>query len=92
MESDDSPYTPCPVCGIPGQVCTCSAPPPHHIIGATLFPSLGHEDVYIVPDDVYEDREILNNAGIPTVTRVQIARKGDALRMSDARRLGLLTS
>ena len=98
----NDPTEPCPVCGVPGQVCVGSAPPPHHIIGAGIFPSLGHEDIFLVEEDVWEDRVViaheveepepgqLRRMPSPTVTKVLVARKGDALRMSDARRMGLL--
>lgn len=77
---------PCPVCGHPTGDCVGESGPPVQIIGADLFPSLGHEDVHIVDADLFEDR-VLNEH---TTIRVRLARAGDVIPVSKARELGLL--
>ena len=77
---------PCPVCGHPTGDCAGPSGPPIHIIGANIFPSLGHEDVHIVEEDVFVDR-VLNEH---TTIRVRLAKAGDVLPVSKAKELGLL--
>lgn len=78
--------TPCPVCGHPNGDCSGDdSAIPLHVIGAQVFPSLQHEDVFIVQDDVYEERMISPF----TKAKVLVARKGFAIPMSQARELGL---
>lgn len=76
---------PCPVCGHPTGDCAGELPPPTHLVGARIFPSPEHEEVFLVEDDVYQER-VMNSH---TTLRVKVARKGQALPMSRARELGL---
>jgi hypothetical protein len=79
---DDEDPT-CPVCG----TAECVGDTSHiKVFGADLFPSLGHEDVYIPEDDVIQERQI----NPLVVARVLVARKGVPIPISKARELGLL--
>lgn len=76
---------PCPVCGHPTGDCTGDMPPPQKIFGVGIFQSIPHEEVFIVEEDVYEERPITPFSK----GRFKIAKKGDAIPMSKARELGL---
>lgn len=73
----------CPICGTPD----CAGETSNiKVFGADLFPSLGHEDVFIPEEDVIEQRQI----NPLVVARVLVARKGVPIPVSRARELGLL--
>ena len=76
---------PCIICGEPGGNCAGELEPPKHLAGSNAFPSLGHEDTYVVPEDVW--REV--NISDKTKTRVLVAAKGVAMPLSKAKDLGL---
>jgi hypothetical protein len=76
---------PCIVCGEPGGNCAGELEAPKHLVGSTTFPSLGHEDTYVVPEDVW--REV--NISDKTTTKVLVARKGAVMPLSKAEELGL---
>lgn len=76
----------CPVCGHPSGDCLGLSEPPIHIIGASLFPSLGHEDIFIVEEDVWVDERVAADI----TTKVRVAKAGDAIPMSRAALLNLL--
>jgi len=76
---------PCPICGHPTGDCTGESGPPIRVLGPDIFPSLSHEEVFIVEEDVYEERPISKL----TTSRVLVARKGTAMPLSKARDLGL---
>jgi hypothetical protein len=50
-----------------------------------LFKSLGHENVFVVEEDVWEQQQI----SAQTFTRVLVARKGQVIPISKAQDLGL---
>jgi hypothetical protein len=50
-----------------------------------LFKSLGHENVFVATEDVWEEKQISGQ----TFTRVLVARKGQVIPMSKAQDLGL---
>lgn len=77
---------PCLVCGHPTGDCTGDADPPHRVFGPDLFPSLGHEETFVVPEDVYREVQISKF----TTTRVLVAAKGTTIPRSKAEELGLL--
>lgn len=76
---------PCPICGHPTGDCTGDSGPPTRVLGPDIFPSLKQEEIFIVEEDVYEERAISNL----TTTRVLVARKGTAMPKSKAQDLGL---
>lgn len=76
---------PCPVCGEPNGNCAGDIPPPQRVLGADVFPSLGHEETFVVPEDVWRDVHI----SAKTKTKVLVARKGAVMPLSKARELGL---
>lgn len=76
---------PCPVCGHPTGDCTGQSAPPVKVVGPEIFPSLEQEEVYVVPEDVWDDVQITPF----TKTRVLVAAKGAAMPMSRAKELGL---
>lgn len=77
---------PCPVCGHPTG--DCSGEEKQHVttIGVNIFPSLQHEDVFIVEEDVVEERWISPY----TKTNVIVAAKGARISVSKAKELGLI--
>lgn len=77
--------TPCPVCGEPNGNCAGELEPPKHLVGSTTFPSLGYDDTYVVPEDVWRDVHISDK----TKTKVLVARKGAVLPLKKAQELGL---
>lgn len=79
---------PCPVCGHPTGDCRPDdLEVPRHVLGPDAFPSMGHEEQYIVEEDVWQDRWISPF----TQTRIRVAVKGTAIPMSVARELGIVT-
>lgn len=78
--------TQCPVCGHPTSDCTTDGAAPLKVLGPGLFPSLPHEETYIVVDDIWEERQISTY----TTTKVLVYPKGSSIPMSEARRFGLL--
>lgn len=77
---------PCPVCGHPTGDCAGESATHVNIIGADLFPSLGHSDVFIVTEDVYEKRWITPF----TEATVLLARAGQKITLDKAKELGLV--
>lgn len=76
---------PCIVCGEPGGNCAGDLEPPKRLVGATTFPSLGHSDTYVVPEEVWREVRISDK----TTTKVLVARKGAVMSLSEAEELGL---
>jgi hypothetical protein len=76
---------PCLICGHPTGDCTGDSGPPIRVLGPDIFPSLEHEETFIVEEDVYEERAISN---IRT-TQVLVAGKGTSIPLSKAQDLGL---
>ncbi len=76
---------PCPVCGHETGDCAGDSPPPTRVLGPDLFKSLGHENVFVATEDVWEQKQISGQ----TFTRVLVARKGQVIPMSKAQDLGL---
>ena len=76
---------PCLICGHLTGDCTGDSGPPVRVLGPDIFPSLKREEVFIVEEDVYEERAISKL----TNTRILVARKGTAMPISKARDLGL---
>ena len=102
MVSYDGFYedTGCIVCGTSHANCRSRDNNDVRIIGADIFPSLGHEDMWRVEEDVYVDRAVVNANITPEdggllqqliSARVRVAKKGDIISMTEARRLGLTT-
>jgi hypothetical protein len=77
---------PCPVCGHPTGDCTGDFEPPTRLLGPTIFPSLQHEEIYVVPEDVYEERQVSSFVKI----NILVAQKGAAMPVGKARELGLI--
>lgn len=77
---------PCPVCGEKSGDCTGESGPPIRVFGPDLFPSLGHEETYVVPEHVWREVQVSKF----TTTRVLVAAKGTAMPISKAKELGLL--
>lgn len=77
---------PCIVCGHPTGDCRGETTENIPLVGAQAFPSLGHEDVHVVEEDVYEERQISPF----TKAKVLVAAKGTAMPVSRAKELGLL--
>ncbi len=76
---------PCLICGHATGDCTGDSGPPIRVLGPDIFPSLQHEEVFIVEEDIYEERAISHL----TTTRILVAAKGTAMSVSKARDLGL---
>jgi hypothetical protein len=78
-------HEPCIVCGEPGGNCAGEIEPPKYLVGSTTFPSLGHGDTYVVPEDVWREVQISGK----TTTKVLVARKGAVMPLTKAEELGL---
>jgi hypothetical protein len=76
---------PCIVCGHPTGDCSGDLPAPTALAGTHAYPSLGHGEIFVVADDVWEKRQITPF----TEATVLVARKGAAIPMAKARDLGL---
>jgi hypothetical protein len=90
----------CPVCGTSHANCRSRDNNDVRIIGADIFPSLGYEDMWRVEEDVYVDRAVAHanfeaeDGGLLqqlVSARVRVAKKGDIITMTEARRLGIAT-
>ena len=76
----------CPVCGHPSGDCVPEDhKAPEKIFGIGLFPSLDKEQVFIVEEDVFEERQI---APSQTIT-IRKYKKGQQIPLSTAREQGL---
>lgn len=83
---------PCLVCGHPTGDCCGASTVPVKIIGANIFPSLGYQDVFVVEEDYYENRSIVqgqdwNPEGFHK--KIRRFRKGQVIPMSVAIQHGL---
>ena len=76
---------PCPVCGHPTGDCTGESGPPIRVLGPNIFPSMDHEEMFVVQEDIWETKPISKL----TNTRVLVAKAGTAIPVSKARDLGL---
>jgi hypothetical protein len=76
---------PCPVCGHPTGDCVGEEREQVPLVGSNTFPSLEREDLFIVEEDVYEDRAISPF----TTARVLVAAKGASIPWERAQELGL---
>lgn len=76
---------PCPVCGHPTGDCAGENSAPHHIWGAKEVPSMQHENMIFVEQDVIEWRQITPF----TKAKVIVARAGQQIPFSRARDLGI---
>jgi hypothetical protein len=74
------------VCGHPTGDCAGEISEHVRVVGAEVFPSLQREDVFIVQENVYEERAISPF----TTARVLAAAKGTAISIDRAKELGLL--
>lgn len=84
---------PCPICGAQNGNCSDGTVP--RIIGANLFPSLGYEDVFILKEDVYEEKQgpmlrLEDGTHQRVTSRVRVAKAGDVMSISEAIRRGFL--
>lgn len=77
---------PCIVCGHPTSDCTGGRTEHTKVVGANIFPSLKYEDVFIVTEDVLEERWISPF----TKTTVIVVSAGTRIPMSKAKELGLI--
>lgn len=77
---------PCPACGHPTGDCAGDSAPPQRVLGPNIFPSLAQEETYVVPEDVYEKRQVSPYISI----NVLVAQKGAAMPVSKAKELGLI--
>lgn len=76
---------PCLVCGHPTGDCTGDSGPPIRVLGPNIFPSMDHEEMFVVEEDVWETVQISKM----TTTRVLVAKAGNPIPMSKAKDLGL---
>lgn len=76
----------CIVCGHPTGDCPGEDDSHVRVIGAGIFPSLQHDDVFLVKEDVIEERWISPF----TKTTVIVASKGSVISVSKAKELGLI--
>jgi len=77
---------PCPVCNHPTGDCTGKDHGDVTVTGPGAFVSMDAEEVFIVQENVYEERAISPF----TTTRVLVAAKGAAISRERAAELGLL--
>ena len=78
---------PCPVCGHPTGDCVGSASNDIKIIGASIFPSLKYDDIFIVEEDVWTEKPmVLGQEWHPggLSKKVRLFRKGQAIPTSVA--------
>jgi len=85
----------CPICGHPTTDCRGEERGNPKILGATVFPSLGYEDVFVVEEDVYGTRSIVkgqdwNPDGVSVPVR--IFKKGQVIPRSLAIQHGLASA
>ena len=76
---------PCPVCGHPTGDCTGENDAPKRIWGLGDVPSMVEGQTILVPEDVWEEKEI--TPGV--MTRVLVARAGNRIPLTRARELGI---
>jgi hypothetical protein len=75
----------CVICGHPTGDCTGETQAHVKVFGPGIFQSLLHEEVFIVEEDVWEEKVISSS----TTTKVLLHPKGTAIPLSEAQRLGL---
>ena len=78
-------HEPCIVCGEPGGNCAGELEPPKYLLGSNTFPSLGHDDTYVVPEDVLREVPISDK----TTTTVLVAAKDSVMPLKRAQELGI---
>jgi len=79
--------SPCPVCGHPtGDCIPENHIPPERIFGVGVFPSLDKDQMFVVEENIYEEKQIAPRQTI----KVLKYRKGQAIPLSTARELGLI--
>lgn len=76
----------CPICGHPTGDCAPSDQQHVRVVGAETFKSIESPELYIVAEDVCEERQISPF----TKARVLLYAKGAAIPVSEAKKLGLL--
>lgn len=77
---------PCPVCGHPTGDCSEGDNNDVRVLGAGLFPSLNIEDIFIVKEDIFEDRQISQFSKIKVLTYPA----GSKITKTKAQELGLI--
>ena len=77
---------PCLVCGHPTGDCSEGSNNDVRILGANLFPSLNIEDVFIVEEDIFEERQISQFSKIKVLT----IPAGTRITKTKAKELGLV--
>lgn len=82
LKSDGGP---CIVCGAAGGNCAGEMEPPQRLAGSTTFPSLGHQDTYVVKEDIWRKVQISHK----TSTQVLVFGKGAVIPLEKAEELGL---
>lgn len=82
LKSDGGP---CIVCGAAGGNCAGEVGPPIRIAAATVFPSLGYQDTYVVKEDIWRKVQISDK----TSTQVLVFAKDAVISLEQAQELGL---
>lgn len=78
--------TACLVCGHPTGNCSPDDQGHVRVIGADAFESLGHQEMFIVQEDIHVEKQISPF----TKAKVLLYAKGKAIPVSEAKKLGLL--
>jgi len=76
----------CPVCGHPTSDCAPKDQPHVRVVGADTFKSIESTELFIVAEDVFEERQISPF----TKAKVLLYAKGKAIPIAEARKLGLI--
>ena len=76
---------PCIVCGHPTGDCSPVDSGHVRVAAAGVFPSLGHKEVFVVKEDIFEERQITPFSR----SRVLVHRAGKTIPVEEAKKLGL---
>jgi hypothetical protein len=85
IELVGSDREPCIVCGHPTGDCAPQDARHVPVAGAGVFPSLNHEELFVVKEDIFEERQITPF----TRSRVLAHPAGKTMPVSEAKKLGL---
>jgi hypothetical protein len=76
----------CPVCGHATGNCAPPDQPHVRVIGTDTFASLKTEEMFVIKEDIFEERQISQF----TKSKVLVYAKGKAIPVSEAKKLGLI--
>lgn len=79
-------HEPCPVCGDPTGNCAPPDQPHVRVVGADSFQTIKAEELYVVTEDIFEERQISPF----TKAVVLLYAKGKTIPVSKAKELGLI--